>query len=249
MLQQCVELTLLLFFILTIECSTNISGAECMETDTPTTVYYGAGDTYYLYGNLNNAINRAVREGKFAGLEGLYSVTGPRTGNEEGQTYTNEEPPEAINKATAAEVDKGLGVAGKVIIPVAAVTLFLLAILFLRRKHKETTTTTKQVDEDSLLDNETDEETSANRAMFVNDDDTVSTGPFEGILDEQYMTDSMLGMNQSTMDVHVCQSSLCDACENRDRGISFIKTGAPEGPERLPPNATREYAADDTVSL
>jgi hypothetical protein len=224
--------------------------AECIITDTPTTVYHGAGDFYYLYPALNAAINRAIRQGLFAGLSGMYSVKGPPYNDEEGDTYINPDSPILNKNTAAAEEQHGLGVAGKVIIPVAAVTLFLLAILFLRRRHKETTTT-KRIDagDDSLLDYDTDEETSANRAMFVNDDDTVSTGPFDGILDEQYMTDSYLGRNQSTMDVHVCQSSLCDACENRDRGIAFIKTGAPESPERLPPNATREYSADDTVSL
>ena len=46
-------------------------------TDTPTNVYVGSGNTLYLAGSLNDAIDRAVREGEFDGLSGLYSVSGP----------------------------------------------------------------------------------------------------------------------------------------------------------------------------
>lgn len=214
-------------------------------TDTETNVYVGSGDTLYLAGNLNDAIDRAVRKGEFSGLSGLHSVSGPN-----GDTYnTDGDGDRDINSATAAQDDGGLGVAGKVIIPVAAVTLLLLAILFIRRRHSDTTHV-KGAAEDSLLDYETDEETSANRARFVNDDDTLSSGPFDGTDDYDY-NDSALGQNQDTMDVHICQSSLCEACEQRDRhnGISFVKTGAPSSPERLPANSTREYSTSDTVSL
>lgn len=213
-------------------------------TGTPTNVYLGEGDTTYLAARLNDAIDRAVQEGEFAGLSGLYSVSGPN-----GDTWTNPNSDRDINSAQSAQDDPGLGVAAKIVIPVASITLFLLAVLFLRRRHSETTHV-KGAGEDSLLDYETDEETSANRARFVNDDDTLSSGPFDGMDDYNY-NDSALGQSHATMDVHICQSSLCEACERTDQhnGISFVKTGAPSSPERLPANSTREYSASDTVSL
>jgi len=199
---------------------------------------------------LNEAIEWALRNGKFGGLAGLHSVR-----SQDGSVYVNPNGGDSptINKATADEGDERLGVAAKVIIPVAAVTLFLLAILFLQRRRKETVTHVKDGGDDSLLDCETDEETTAERAArFVNEDDdlTLSTGPYDG-MDDSYYEDSYLGKNQATMDVHICQSSLCEACQETDRhgGISFVKTGAPESPERLPRNATRNYSASDTVSL
>mmetsp|Transcript_21275 Transcript_21275/g.38651 ORF Transcript_21275/g.38651 Transcript_21275/m.38651 type:complete len:563 (-) Transcript_21275:178-1866(-) len=227
------------------ECETDIADAECIVTDTPTNVYVGSGNTLYLASGLNDAIDRAVREGEFDGLSGLYSVSGPS-----GDTYQTSGGggDRDTNSATAAE-DDGLGVAAKVVIPVAAITLLLLAILFLQRRRQETTHVKDAVG-DGLLDYDTDEETSANRARFVNDDDTLSSGPFDGMDDYNY-NDSTLGQSHATMDVHVCQSSLCEACEHRDQhnGISFVKTGAPSSPERLPANSTREYSASDTVSL
>lgn len=229
-------------------CATSIANTNCIATDTGTTVYVGSGDTAYLTGNLNDAIDRALREGEFSGLSGLKYVSGP-----DGNVYDADPTNNGgnINKATAStDDDRGLGVAGKIVIPVAAVTLLLLAILFLRRRHNETTHV-KGAADDSLLDYDTDEETSAHRARFVNDDDTLSSGPLDG-MDESYnYNDSTLGRNEATMDVHICQSSLCEACETRDQhnGISFVKTGAPSSPERLPPNATRDYSASDTVSL
>jgi len=216
-----------------------------MKTDTLTKVHHGAGSNNYMAKNLDDATNRAVKAGKFFGLPGILSVSGP-----DGQVATNpnaQDPTINSNKSVVDEND-GLGVAAKVVIPIAAVTLFLLAILLLRRRHRETTHVKGQ--DDSLLDYETDEETSANRAMFVYDDDTLSSGD----VDDSYYGDSMLGKNHSTMDVHVCQSSLCEVCEKRDQhgGISFIKTGAPPmSPERLPPDAgaSRDYSTSDTVSL
>jgi hypothetical protein len=227
------------------DCETDIADAECIVTDTPTNVYVGSGNTLYLASSLNDAIDRAVREGEFDGLSGLYSVSGPS-----GDTYQTSGGggDRDTNSATAAE-DDGLGVAAKVVIPVAAITLFLLAILFLQRRRQETTHVKDAVG-DGLLDYDTDEETSANRARFVNDDDTLSSGPFDGMDDYNY-NDSTLGQSHATMDVHVCQSSLCEACEHRDQhnGISFVKTGASSSPERLPANSTREYSTSDTVSL
>lgn len=192
---------------------------------------------------LNAAIDWAVKKEKFKGLSGLHSVRSP-----DGTVYVEpDSKPTTINKATASE-DEGLGIAAKVVIPVAAVTLFLLAILFLRRRHRETSTETKgQLVDESLLDYDTDEETTANAPpIFVNDESSLSSGPFE---DSYYNEDSKLGRNQATMDVHVCQSSLCEACEQGGKGISFIKTGAPPSPERLPRDASRNYSASDTVSL
>lgn len=228
-----------------------------MKTDTPTDVYHGAGSTTYLATNLNNAIDEAIRNGEFSGISGIESVIGP-----DGKTIYNnpdadpnpddgdesDEDPAVVTKATAND-DDGLGVAAKTVIPIAAVTLFLLLVLLLRKKHQENTSRAKaQGQKDSLLDTDTDDETEANRPpLFYNDDsDSVTTGPLE---DGSYYGDSALGKNQSTMDVHVCQSSLCEACEKRGGGISFIKTGAPPSPERLPRDATREYSESDTVSL
>jgi hypothetical protein len=226
-------------------CSTEITGAVCMKTDTPTTVYHGQGNTLYMAPLLNSAIDWAVQNKKFGGLSGLISVRSP-----DGTVY-EEPPPTTLNKATAAE-DDGLGIAAKAIIPVAAVTLFLLAILFLRRRHRETSTQVKGATaDDSLLDYETDEETTANAPpLFVNEESSLSSGgPIDGTEDSYYYENSMLGKGHAAMDVHVCQSSLCEACEQGGKGISFIKTGAPPSPERLPRDASRDYSASDTVSL
>jgi hypothetical protein len=50
---------------------------------------------------------------------------------------------------------------------------------------------------------------------------------------------------------HQCSSPNCDACEaKRQQGIKFVtaETGFEHAPH-LPPNATRDYDAEDTVSL
>ena len=93
-----------------------------------------------------------------------------------------------------------------------------------------------------LLDYETDEETSANRARFVNDDDTLSSGPFDGMDDYNY-NDSTLGQTHATMDVHICQSSLCEACEHdgstqwnlicQDGGAKFTRATAGKFHKRI----------------
>lgn len=217
-----------------------------MKTDTPTTVYHGMGDTTYLAKKLSDAIKRAIESGKFAGMSGLHSVIA-----EDGTTvYHNpdaspngEDGTTVSTKATSGD-DDGLGVAAKTVIPIAAVTLFLLAILFLRKKHRDNVARTKSDQKDSLLDTDTDEETNK-PPLYVNESSDESTVTDGG----SYFEDSILAKNQSTMDVHVCQSSLCEACDRNSGGISFIKTGAPPSPERLPTNATRDYSESDTVSL
>jgi hypothetical protein len=63
------------------------------------------------------------------------------------------------------------------------------------------------------------------------------------------------GMNNGRLghvstDVHQCSSATCEVCElRRQQGVNFIATGSPSHPGSLPNDATREYAADDTVSL
>lgn len=51
-------------------------------------------------------------------------------------------------------------------------------------------------------------------------------------------------------DVHHCSSATCEVCElKRQQGVNFIATSNPSHPGSLPNGASREYAADDTVSL
>jgi hypothetical protein len=51
-------------------------------------------------------------------------------------------------------------------------------------------------------------------------------------------------------DVHQCSSATCDVCERqRQMGVNFISTSSPSHPGSLPQDSSREYAADDTVSL
>lgn len=63
------------------------------------------------------------------------------------------------------------------------------------------------------------------------------------------------GMNNGRLghvhtDVHHCSSATCEVCElRRQQGVNFVATGSPVRPRSLPKDASREYAADDTVSL
>jgi hypothetical protein len=51
-------------------------------------------------------------------------------------------------------------------------------------------------------------------------------------------------------DVHQCSSATCEVCEQRRQlGVKFIAAGSPPRPDSLPNNASRDYAANDTVSL
>jgi len=235
-------------------CTTNIEEADCIQTDTPTTVYHGQGSNQYLAPALNNAIEWALKNGKFGGLAGLHSISSPN-----GIVYENTGggDPSTINKAPGAEEEKVFGIFAKIAIPVAAVALFLLTILFLRRESTETTAYVEGRGESSVLDCE-------RAARIVTNDDTVSSGPFDGVCSgtddgtddssREHYEDSFLGKNSPTRNVHVCQSSLCRACQEQNRrgggGISFVKSeDTTSSPKRLPRDSPRKYSARYAVSL
>lgn len=60
-----------------------------------------------------------------------------------------------------------------------------------------------------------------------------------------------VGYKDQRTDVHQCSSATCEVCERRrQEGVSFVATGrVPSRTPSLPSNATREYAAEDTVEL
>jgi hypothetical protein len=51
-------------------------------------------------------------------------------------------------------------------------------------------------------------------------------------------------------DVHHCASATCEVCERqRQQGVKFVAAGTPPRTGSLPKNASRDYSAEDTVSL
>ena len=211
--------------------------AKCSSFNTPFKVYYKGGDTSGFQDQLNSAINQAIKDGKF-NYPGVYEVNGPN-----GDRGTN----------TQEEGENGLGTAGIVVISGLAVALVILAVITLKRRRRtEDESLVEQVKStDLLLDDDMTHDSSepGHKTRIVGDSNSLDD-VFDGIDDSLTLTSTSLGGAHPAMDVHVCQSSLCEVCEERNRNpISFVRIGAPSSPPRIPDDASRSYAALNTVSL
>jgi hypothetical protein len=165
--------------------------------------------------------------------EGLFNISGVVSVNF---------PHDADPNSSAQMDNGGLTTAGKVSLAVLSLALLLVAVLFVRRRRSsQDESLVKEIDDNDLDDN----------TRVLADGDSLEDDTFYGIVDESAsLSSNYLGGSHAGMDVHVCQSSLCDACEQRKNGgISFVKIDAPSSPPRIPDDASRDYSLSDTVTL
>ena len=219
--------------------ATNVSiTASCPEegctTETPV-VLVGEGD-------MEGKLQAAILQAPFGNIPGVLEVTGVSVDSGDGPAgvVTGDENDDESMGWVAVPVIAGVG-------------LILVALLLVtrRRRSEQDTHFVKHMDDDddlsaAELTMDTAEEP---RALVVGDEETLSSGE---MLDGSYLMhdSSTLGGTHAAMDVHICQSSLCSVCEKRRSQVSFIKTtDVPVSPPRLPPDAKREYGAEDTVEL
>jgi hypothetical protein len=202
--------------------------------DTPTvSIYIDDGDTSTFQDRLNQAISKAIDDGLFM-FDGVADVNIP------GYTDRN----------ISAQDDNGLSTPGKISIAVLSLALLLLALPFVRRRRSsQDESFVKHMDRNDLfLDDMTQD---LNNARVLGDENSLEDDIFHGTYDESAtLNPNDIGGSHAGMDVHVCQSSLCEACEQRKNGgIAFVKIGAPSSPPRIPDDASRDYSLSDTVLL
>jgi hypothetical protein len=210
--------------------------------DTPTVaIHTNDGDTSTFQARLDKAITEAIDDGLFT-LPGLASVNIP---GEPGYT----------DPTISAQEDNRLNTPGKISLAVLSLALLLLAVLFVRRRRStQDESFVKQINStDLLLDDDMTQDLTLgnNKARVLGDGDSLEDDIFDGIIDDSATLNSnSIGGTHAGMDVHVCQSSLCEACEQRKNGgISFVKIGAPGSPPRIPDDASRDYSLSNTVML
>jgi hypothetical protein len=146
-----------------------------------------------------------------------------------------------------------------------ALALLLLIILFVRRSKRNNEDEVSHLkleddgDETFIAEIESDagspkREYESRDIHVVGEADSVIshwTGYTKRPLDDTFEEDPATGrLGHVSTDVHQCSSATCDVCErNRQRGVTFLSTESPSHPRSIPSDASREYAASDTVSL
>ena len=147
-----------------------------------------------------------------------------------------------------------------------ALALLLLLVLFVRRSkrnNEDEVSHLKLEDDDGdatfIAEMESDagspkREYESRDIHVVGENDSVIshwTGYTKRALDDTFEEDPATGrLGHISTDVHHCSSATCEVCErNRQRGVTFLSTESPSHPPSLPSDASREYAASDTVSL
>lgn len=228
-----------------------------MSFDTPTVAIYTAdsGNITSSQGRLDQSISMAYEEGLFA-FNGLVSVIVP------GESSSTD----PVGATGSTQSDKeGLSTPGKVGISVAALALFLLAVLLVKRRRttqddesfaKQINGTTCTVD-DGLSPDSSSELLGATKQRLVVGDNESSENVSDGMVDySATLKTTSLGGSHAGMDVHVCHSSMCEVCVQTNPGrISFVKIGTPSS---VPCNvyqitkmnaSSRDYVVSDTLTL
>lgn len=167
-----------------------------------------------------------------------------------------------LPKSKAKKLTAG-GISGIVI---AGLILLLLAIfLLVSRRKKDRSEEAKHInlEEDGWeegeydgKDNSTtdssgnDEEAARSLTRIVGEDESTECGSRELLITTNTKCESVLTGKHVGQDVHVCASATCEACDSRrQEGLQFLAPGMPSTHLSLPPDATRDYYAGDTVDL
>lgn len=231
--------------------------ADCFKTKTDVKIYHTEGDTDDFAPALAGAIALAQNEGllNVAGLEDIAGIEATETDTGGGGA--------GIIEGEGSNDDDGLGPAGIVLISVSAVALVLAALFLVNRRRNSSQLSHVYLDDDGSVmkdigDEDTDTSSQKTRqAHVLGEEDSIASAWTGQRQDGTGYGNGYVGPDQSSLrktlsthDVHTCNSSLCEICEmQRKSDPTFIVTGTPSPPPRLPSDAAREYLAEDTVDL
>jgi hypothetical protein len=171
-----------------------------------------------------------------------------------------------IGNTNNAADERAVSAGGYVGIVAGGLAMMLLLVLLVRRRNGEDEVSHLKLEEDGepTFIRELDTEGSSpsrdyntRKTHVVGESDSIFSG-WTGYSKEEADDDSILGpyggakgrLGRQHGDVHVCSSATCEVCEKRrQEGLAFVPTSSPPRPQVLPLDASREYLADDTVSL
>lgn len=229
------------------------NAGDCRAIIMPVKIYYTGDDTSGFATKLEEAINDHYWN--VPGLDGYSRATVSESSSISAAVIAEEEDRQGVAPATFAAIAGAL-----------LVLLLLIAMLVRRKRQQEVKHVELDDDDDTYLkDLEGDSQGSSpgRMAHLVGDDDSVLTG-WTGNSNLRSKssnvrsfdadgTDGFFGNGETrpaNVDVHKCSSAFCEVCESRRQaGLQFIPATSPTTPSTLPIDASREYAADDTVNL
>ena len=241
-------------------CQTGIENANCYPTTTNVDMYYVGSETSEFRQRLLNALYLADLATLLAPAGVLEVGTGTAVDG-----GSDDDDGGSVVGQRAAEGLGGGAIAGIALAGIATVMVLLFLFVARKRSSESKDGQVKHIYMDEADD--FDGTYTPHSARIVGEDSSHSSGwsgytpersangnhilqDLNDFEDDHHCMGVELGLDGKARDVRRCASATCETCRQKRLRPMFIKGGTPpEPPPRLPLDARRVYAANDTVDF